>query len=278
MGTKIKAMKVAQYGVDLELLVFPHPEIALTKSRQEGHKVWYRCPSLAYVIDHPEGLILWETSLSENFSEDWPEPWQQLVDLDGVSADDLLEAHLKRAGLGPEDFRYVIMGHLHCDHAGGLRLFEHAPAEIICHEDELRHVMSLEGDQEFYIRSDTSFLARKRPITVCGDMEILRDLTLHSLPGHTPGTIGLSTRLSHCGWMLLASDAIYTHTSYGPPPVGSSIVWDREEWRRSVEKLRRIANATDALLLPGHDTVGIRHQCGQEMLESVELLPDGYYE
>jgi N-acyl homoserine lactone hydrolase len=278
MKTKIKGMKVTEYGMDLELIVSPHPKLALTASKQSGEKAWYTCPSLAYVIEHPEGLILWETSLSEKYLSEWLEPWQELVDLSNVSAENLLEAHLRRNGYAVEDFRYVIMGHLHCDHAGGLRLFEHAPAEIICHEDEYRFAMGLEADEQFYIRADWEFLSRKRPTMVTGDQEILKDLKLHSLPGHTVGSIGLSTKLDHCGWLFMTSDALNTHENYGPPAVGSPIMWDVGKYHASVEKLRRLATASDALVMPGHDTVGVQHSHDKVSFEEIKYLPDGFYE
>ncbi|GAC1525281.1 MAG: N-acyl homoserine lactonase AiiB [Chloroflexota bacterium] len=279
MGTKIRGLKVTRYGMDYELLVFPHPEFALMGAgRHDAPKTWYACPSLAYIIEHPDGLVLWETSLSERYLDEWLAPWQGLVDLSEVSANNLLEARLKQLGLGPEDFKYVIMGHLHCDHAGGLRLFEHSPAEIICHEDEHRYVMNMEDDGEFYLRADWNFLARKRPVTITGNQEIMKDLWLYSLPGHTAGSMGMCARLDHTGWMFLTSDAIYTRHSYGPPATGSPIVWDGAAWARSVEKVRRIATDRNAFVLPGHDVVGIQHQHSGTEFREVEYLPEGKYE
>ena len=273
MAIRIKALRIAQWGLDLELLTFPNPEFILNTRRHESAKVWYVCPSLAYVIDHPDGLILWETGISRNALSEWLSGWQELIDISHVNTENLLESCLKSIGLGPEDFRYVIMGHLHCDHAGGLRLFEHAPAEIICHEDEYRTVMAREEDGDFYVRADWNFLARKRPVTISGDQEILQDLWLHSLPGHTPGSMGLSARLNASGWMMLLSDALYSHHGYGPPAVGSPIVWNGELWRRSIEKIRRLATERDAFVLPGHDEMGIKHEAGRTELKAIQFAP-----
>ena len=278
MGIKLKGLNLGYMGLDYELLVFPHPNYALTAQRCEGTKVWYQCPAISYVIEHPDGLVLWETGISTEVRQEWLPEWQYLIDVTQITPEVCLEARLQSVGLAPEDFKYVIQGHLHCDHAGGLRLFEEAGATVVCHEDEYKHVMQIDHAADFFVRADWNFLARKRPATVYGDQEILKDLWLISLPGHTPGTMGLLTKLDRTGWVLLTSDALYTHDSYGPPATGSPIVWDAGKWAASVEKIRRIAAARDAFIFPGHDEVGICHRDGTTEFREIQYLPGHVYE
>ena len=74
-----------------------------------------------------------------------------------------LENRLKELGLGPEDFRWVVMGHLHTDHAGGLRIFQDAGADIVVHEDEYNYVESMQDDSEnFFAKVDFAFLEASR--------------------------------------------------------------------------------------------------------------------
>ncbi len=278
MGIKLKGLNLGYMGLDYELLVFPHPNYALTAPRQQGSKVWYQCPAISYIIEHPDGLILWETGISTEVRTEWLPEWQYLVDVSNITPEVCLEARLKSVGLAPEDFKYVIQGHLHCDHAGGLRLFEEAGATVICHEDEYKHVMQIEQAQDFFVRADWNFLARKRPTTIYGDQEILKNVWLLSLPGHTPGTMGLLTKLDHTGWVLLTSDALYTHDSYGPPAIGTPITWNVQKWAESVEKLRRIATGHDAFVFPGHDETGIVHRQGKTEFKRIQYLPGYVYE
>jgi glyoxylase-like metal-dependent hydrolase (beta-lactamase superfamily II) len=58
--------------------------------------------------------------------------------------------------------------------------------------------------------------------------------------------------------VALTGDALYTHESYGPPPVGSPMNPDPLGWAASVEKLRRIAREHEAFVLPGHSDTAIR--------------------
>lgn len=275
MSTQLKALTLAKSKLEYELLVSPLPEGGLAARRAAEP---YANPSIAYVIEHPEGRILWDSGLSSRAREEWPEEWQGVVDLSGVRFDLLLEERLRTLGLGPEDFDYVLLSHLHSDHVGGLRLFEHAPARIVCHAQELAHVSGFTEDQDFYVLSDFDFLFDREPQTVADEVELLRDVWLHPLPGHTPGTMGLSVRLEHSGWMLLASDALYTCDSYGPPAVGSPVVWDADLWRASVDRLRRIATEKEALLVPGHDETGLRHSHGHATLCEVPRHPEHTFE
>lgn len=280
MGIKLKGLNLGYMGMDYEFMVFPHPDYALMAGgKRAGQKVWYQCPAISYIIEHPEGRILWETGISTNWQAEWLAGWQYLVDLSQITPEVCLEARLKSVGLGPDDFRYVIQGHLHCDHAGGLRLFEDAGATIVCHEDEYKYVhQQIESADQFFVRADWEFLNRKKPTLTYGDQEILKGIKLVSLPGHTPGTIGLLMHLDHTGWVLLTTDALYTHDSYGPPATGTPVTWSTEKWAQSVEKIRRLGAQHDAFLFPGHDETGIKHENGQTHFKKIEYLPGHAYE
>ena len=214
MGITLKGVHLGHMGLDKSLLVEDQPSGP------------YQCPTLGYIIEHPDGRILWETGVSTNWPEEWLPEWMELVDLKGITPEVCLENRLKQIALGPEDFRWVVQGHLHTDHAGGLRIFADADVEIVTHEDEWNHVQNLPSDaQDFFNKADFAFLGGKKPTTISGDTtELARDVHLVTLPGHTPGQLGLLVRLDTTGWVLLTSDALYHHQSYGPPAVGTPIV------------------------------------------------------
>jgi N-acyl homoserine lactone hydrolase len=261
MGIRVRSLQLGWLGLDHELAVFPHPDLILTVNRRSGQKRWLRCPVLSYVIEHPDGLLLWDTGVSTEWPAEWLEAWQQLIDLREITRDVCLLSRLKAAGLGPDDFRYVVQSHLHADHAGGLRLFQDAGAEIVVHEAEYRHVENLHAAQRFWVPADFNLLHDIKPPTLAaGDEELLRGVRLIHLPGHSPGSMALHVELDHMGSILLTGDALYTHESYGPPPVGSPMNPDPLGWTASVEKLRRIAREHEAFVLPGHSEIGIRQR------------------
>ena len=206
--------------------------------------------------------------------------WQELVDLSPVPPEVCLEHRLKELGLGPEDFRWVVMGHLHTDHAGGLRIFQDANVDIVVHEDEWRHVESMQEDSEnFFAKVDFAFLDGGSPTTLSGDStDLARDVRLVSLPGHTPGQMGMLVRLDTTGWVMLTSDALYSHESYGPPAIGSPIVWESEKWRSSVETIRKLATENEAFIFPGHDETGIKQFADRSEIRTIEFWPGYEYE
>ena len=53
----------------------------------------------------------------------------------GVSADLAIDAQLAKAGVSPSDINYVILGHMHLDHAGNIGKFP--KATIVVQRDEI---------------------------------------------------------------------------------------------------------------------------------------------
>jgi N-acyl homoserine lactone hydrolase len=280
MGIKIHGLQLGKFPVPMDMLF--DPSAGRTPQRNDGDIIdgVYQCPALSYVIEHPDaGLILFETGISTNHAEEWLSDWTDLVDLSGVTAEDCLEAQLRQHSWAPEDFSHVIQGHLHADHAGGLRLFEDAGATIVVHEDEWRHcVTNVASADAFFVRADWNFVSRAPQMLMYGDQEIFRDLWAISLPGHTPGTMGLLARLDSTGWVFLTTDAMYFHDTIGPPAAPSVINMLPENWVASIDKIAQIAADHDAFLLPGHDTTGSGVVDGVRGAKRIEYLPGAVYE
>jgi N-acyl homoserine lactone hydrolase len=84
-------------------VVFPHPDLVLVLNvdRRSGQKHWLRGPILSYVIEHPDGLLLWDTGISPEWPTEWLKAGQQLIDLSEVTPEvRLLSAQGCRAGAG----------------------------------------------------------------------------------------------------------------------------------------------------------------------------------
>jgi hypothetical protein len=60
--------------------------------------------------------------------------------------------------------------------------------------------------------------------------------------------MGLLLRLDNTGWVMLTSDALYSHASYGPPATGTPITWETDKWRSSVETIRKLALENEAFI------------------------------
>lgn len=285
-GVRIRVLECGRTSLDYELALTGHPDELLQRARPEGERRWLRHPIYAYVIEHPEGRILVDTGVSPDFERDWKHPFYPDAMSYDPGASGLFTQRLQEQGLGAEDFRYVVLTHLHTDHAGNAPLFGPTAAKILVHEDELKGATLKKGgllrdddvtlwgvtSPQGFTRRDFGFLQPDRATTVYGDQEIARGVWVVSLPGHTWGTLGVAVRLAS-GWKLIASDAIYLAATYGRPLVGSILNHDPERWAESAVKVRRLAERYDMDIIPGHDDqVIVDAQEGTTKLERIKAL------
>ena len=185
---------------------------------------------------------------------------------DNVSEDEYLDSRLSQLGLAPGDIDYVVFSHLHFDHAGNAKLFKDTDAKLICSDVEKEFAFGFEGPfAGAHLKADYEDLEFD---TVSGDAEFLPGVSFIQTPGHTSGSMSMRVDLPDSGTMIFTADAIYRGESYGPPAVPASIVNNLEEWFASVEKLRGIAEESDATLVFGHDP---------EQSKSLRVAPDGSY-
>jgi N-acyl homoserine lactone hydrolase len=157
-------------------------------------------PIYAFVIEHPEGVIVVDTGEDARASErsyfaswhpglrafrEWVEPEQEIG------------PQLELLGIRPSDVRWVVMTHLHTDHAGGLHHFP--DNEILVTRTELEYGSGLRGRVRGYVANE-HWPAWFRPTTLELDPEpfgpfpqSLRlteagDVTLVPVPGPHAGS------------------------------------------------------------------------------------------
>lgn len=276
MSIRVTPLRHGSLQLDKDLLLSGHPDMILTRSHRDRPRVLCEAPIITYVIDHPEGKVLFDAAIPSDWRSTWPAAYQEAAWYDDTDPEDYFEASLKRAGLAPDDFRYVVLSHLHCDHAGNAKIFARTNnVEVLAHENEIKGALSLEEDQEFFLRGDYDVPGLKL-VGVYGDRQILPGVHLIELPGHTWGTMGLAVEADG-GNLILTSDSCYTQESYGPPPVPSIISMDKHAWAASVEKIRRRAHRMNARVLFGHDTHCVVHENGATRAEPVRFGPDHAY-
>ncbi|MEL0082035.1 MAG: N-acyl homoserine lactonase family protein [Gammaproteobacteria bacterium] len=251
-GIKIKPLFHGNMHVDKDLLITGHPDLLLTRSNHSKNRVWCEAPSFTYIIEHPDGRMLFDASIHKHWEDQWLPEYKELAPYDDYTEEQQFEGALKAAGLGPEDIDYVFLSHLHVDHAGNAKLFDTAnTTQILCHEDEYMAAANMEKDEHFFLRGDYD-VPGLRFATLPGDIEIMKGITAISLPGHTAGTMALKIDLEHSGTVILTSDACYLKESYDDE-VGSLIGASLEQWHRSMKKLKMLARANNATVIPGHD-------------------------
>lgn len=233
------------------------PEFA-TRHETQPKTVWYECPTFTVVVDHPDGLILFDTTCPRDWEDRWPASIADVFPYDTVAESQYLDNSLKALGFSLDDFRWVVLSHLHFDHAGNAGLFHETPAELVVQKAELEGARALPEDfAGAFVKADFSGL---QFTTIEGDHELLPGVKLVSLPGHTWGTMGLHLELPHSGHIIYTSDAISLAGQMSQPPIEPATNWSTIEWRRSVERVRSLAEKHNAHVVFGHDRAQIDGQ------------------
>jgi glyoxylase-like metal-dependent hydrolase (beta-lactamase superfamily II) len=242
------------------------PTLMATQHEKDKRATWAGIPTHCVYIDHPDGKIIWDAGVPRDWEQRWgPTGLIDWFPLDEVSEDMWLDSRLKQLGLQPGDIDYVLMSHLHYDHAGQLELWKGTSTKLVCNRDEYDGAFGIEGySQGAHIKVDYDGLPFE---TVSEDTEILPGVTLLQTPGHTWGTMSLRVDLPDSGTMIFTSDSIYLKESYGPPATAAAIVYDTRKWFASVEKIRSLAEKTDATVVFGHD---------EEQLKQLKTIPACY--
>lgn len=178
-------------------------------------------PINAYVIEHDDGLVLFDTGQDRASVVD---PNYLPAGIVGamyrrtaraeIPADQTLTAGLARLGYSPSDVSTVVVSHLHQDHIGGLPELPHA--RIIVHSAEwntvhargaeLAGIMARHIDvpgrrwDKIEFREDRS--SALAPFTESFDLFGDESMVLIPTPGHTPGSLSMLIR--HPSWSPLA--------------------------------------------------------------------------
>jgi glyoxylase-like metal-dependent hydrolase (beta-lactamase superfamily II) len=220
-------------------------------------------PIYAFAIEHPEGVVVVDTGESARASQrSYFTRWHPGVRAfrERVEPEQEIGPQLKQLGIGPGDVRWVVMTHLHTDHAGGL---DHFPDnEILVTRAELEFASGLRGRMRGYV-ANKHWPAWFEPTVLELEQEAfgpfpqsLRlteagDVMLVPVPGHTPGQIGVLVEGGDHS-VFLAGDSSYTEDLMlrgKADGVGA----DEEAERLTHERIRAFAAANPTVYLVAHD-------------------------
>jgi N-acyl homoserine lactone hydrolase len=220
-------------------------------------------PVSAYYIEHPDGNVLFDTGCHPDWSGAngrWPADGLQELFPHIGGEECMLPARLDMMGIGPDDVDYVVLSHLHCDHAGCVEYFR--KSRIIVHEDEFsgafrQYALQDHGspyalkDLDAMIKAQLHWreIGRDEP-----DQNIVEGVRLLNFgPGHARGMLGLQVNLRSQTGVILVSDACYTAENYGLGAKLPGIAWDSIGIMRTVKRIQALAGDTGAAVWFGHD-------------------------
>jgi N-acyl homoserine lactone hydrolase len=233
-----------------------------------------------FLIKHPKGNILFDTGDNDKVIADktyWG-PMAAMLDK-GVSADLAIDTQLGKIGVKPSDINYVILGHMHLDHAGNVGKFPNAT--IVVQHDEIVNAFwppksyagpFISGDFEMLRAQTGSASAGRQPtIELSGDLDLFGDgsVFIHRSAGHTPGSQMAVIRLPKSGTVILTSDACYMPENLAKdilPSIG--LTYDPSEMLNGYAYIKRIRDTEKGEVFMAHDIEGFKaHKHSPEYYE-----------
>jgi glyoxylase-like metal-dependent hydrolase (beta-lactamase superfamily II) len=219
-------------------------------------------PIYAWAIEHPEGLIVVDTGETAKSTQPGYFPWWHPYFRNVrtyVEAHEEIDARLRALNLAADDVRWLVMTHLHTDHAGGLRHFP--KAEILIARAEYQAATSATALLNGYLTytfpdwlkprlvddAPTPFGAfpNSLPLTRAGDVVIV------PTPGHTAGHQSVVVQDGDTA-VMLAGDVSYTQAALLAEQL-DGVSPDAGAARATLARVHRHIQDHPTVYLPSHD-------------------------
>lgn len=259
-ATLLGGAAVAQTKQDIKLYVFTSGSLggfskAALQNGGQGILDWV--PVGFYIIRHPKGIVLFDTGNNDKTIADAEGWWGPLAKGFGIkmTQDDAIPAQLDKIGIKPADVKYVVLGHMHLDHAGNMSQFPNAT--FVIQNDELKAAFWPDpGYSIYYIPGDFQDARKYNIIRLDGDLDLFEDGTVRIFraPSHTPGSQFAVVRLPNTGTVILTSDVVYLKENLDKnllPAINA--VSHPLGMYEAYQKIRHIRDAENAQIFFAHD-------------------------
>jgi glyoxylase-like metal-dependent hydrolase (beta-lactamase superfamily II) len=213
-------------------------------------------PMPAYLIEHEQGLVLFDTSMNPAVCDDPASVFgdSPVADMIISNPEQRLDRQLALLGYRPEDVTHVILSHTHADHAGGLFMFPDAQFHI--GPGEFRWAANPREDSaHLFAPSDLTRVVKEYSWNTVDapSQDLFGDgaIVIHHTPGHTPGELSALVRLPSQN-IVLTGDTVHLREALewdAPDPKD----WDFDAARASIATLKRLQIEEQARIWIAHD-------------------------
>lgn len=222
-----------------------------------------------YIIDHPRGLVVYDTGMNVAVAPDRGQQyWGAVADVfvPVMERDEGIDRQLQKIGYSTDDVKYVITSHFHLDHVGNIQMFPNATH--IVQKVEIQNAWWPEQWQRAaYVLEDYENTRDFNFMEIDGDWDVFGDGSIEIIDtrGHTQGHQSLIVRLPNTGTVVLAADAAYMPENLEGAIPG--ITWNVEASMNSIERMKMIRDREQGEIWFSHDA---------EQFEQHRLLPEYY--
>ncbi|MDE6750153.1 MAG: N-acyl homoserine lactonase family protein [Lachnospiraceae bacterium] len=231
-------------------------------------------PVSAYLIECTKGKILIDTGWSREMSPEGVYDRNAqirhmslrlyIVNQGEIAKGEAVHEQLHLLGIEPKDLDYVLLTHLDCDHASGVRQVREAKHILVSEDemacakkDKIRYTASMwKGvPLEEFAFERTGIGPVRKSYDLFGDGAI----QLINIPGHSDGMFAVQITNNLGQYVLLYSDGGYASKSW-QQLICSGIATDRESQYKSLEWISKISSGKNCLeSIANHDPDVIPH-------------------
>jgi N-acyl homoserine lactone hydrolase len=244
------------------LLTATHRYDKSISTYQRGRGQQIEAPILAYLVETANGRILYDVGCDYN-KINTPEACAhhynpQVFDMGApaMREEQRIPHHLARLGLSPADVDVIFIGHLHFDHAGGLKELRRCGCGADIHVQQSEVEVARSG-ADIAVFADDLIDDAGAPLQFklhSGEYTLASGVQAIETPGHTVGHMSLMIELPKGRPVLLAGDAADLQENIDDE-IAPGTLWQGRETQAidSIRKLKHIAAETGAWLWPNHD-------------------------
>ena len=213
-------------------------------------------PVNMYIIDHPKGLVLFDTGNNVAISDgNCKSHWNSWIcgNLQpSQTRAEVIDKLLEKVGYSVGDVKIVITSHSHLDHIGNIEMFPDAIHVI--QKKELYQAWWPEKFQRggAHVMADYDDARDFTYFELDGDYDLFGDgsMVVISTPGHTLGHQSVKVQLADTGTVLLTQDAVWVEENLEGYPAGLN--YSILDYNKSVERIKMIRDIENAQLWLGH--------------------------
>lgn len=231
---------------------------------------WIWLPVSVYLIEHPKGLILvdtgWHRDMSPEGVYDKAAQIKSLgsrvlynVNQGQIPLGEAVDEQLATMGIKPADLEYVLLTHLDCDHANGLRAVRDAKHIVVAQEelDCARKNGFIRYKKKWWKDCDLETIAwngEEGPAGKSFDLFGDGSIKMINIPGHCDGLCAVKITREDGKYVLLFSDGGYATKSW-KEMITSGVSLDKEMQRKSLQWIREQSMDANCIKsLATHDT------------------------
>lgn len=237
-----------------------------------------RFPTRAYLIETARGRWLWDTGYASHFIDSTRNgvfAWYRRVTPVHFDEQEAVARQLRTRGMGANDLNAVILSHFHGDHIAGLRDLQGAQTWLSGKGwAATRALKGIRALRQGFVPGliPPSFESSMTAVECFERVELPSallpfkhayaapgaegELLIVELPGHAAGHLGAFVATAH-GWVLLASDAAWSPTSYreliGPSRLAHIIMDDPAQYYATLRKLNQLHHRASVPIYLTHE-------------------------